>query len=81
MISNTIDHYRMIKQPGSGGMGVVYLAKDLRDGRQVALKLLPPELAGGKPPGGGWHQWMIQPLPVLPARAWRRSRSCAGFED
>ncbi len=39
------DRYRIERELGSGGMATVYLAEDLKHHRQVAIKVLRPELA------------------------------------
>src|SRR3954452_20650482 len=40
------DRYRIERELGRGGMAVVYLAQDLRDGGPVAVKVLRREITG-----------------------------------
>jgi tetratricopeptide (TPR) repeat protein len=44
------DHYRIERELGRGGMATVYLAEDLKHHRQVAIKVLAPELAAALGP-------------------------------
>ena len=45
MIGKMLTHYEITSLIGRGGMGEVYLAKDRRLGRDVAIKVLPVEFA------------------------------------
>ena len=46
LIGQTIGHYEIAKLIGAGGMGEVYVASDVRAGRNAALKLLPTRFTG-----------------------------------
>ena len=45
LVGRTVSHYQVLSLLGAGGMGEVYLARDSRLDRTVAVKILPGELA------------------------------------
>ena len=45
LTSALADRYGVERQLGEGGMATVYLARDVRHDRKVALKVLEPEVA------------------------------------
>ncbi|HMF81509.1 MAG TPA: protein kinase, partial [Candidatus Acidoferrum sp.] len=46
LVGQTFGHYKISKPIGSGGMGEVYLATDIKADRKAALKLLPMHFTG-----------------------------------
>src|ERR1051325_8857227 len=45
MIGNVVGNYKVVQKIGEGGMGAVYRGIDLMLEREVAIKVLRPELA------------------------------------
>jgi serine/threonine protein kinase len=48
VVGDRLGSYEILARIGEGGMGVVFRAADTRLGRAVALKILPPEMAGDR---------------------------------
>ncbi len=46
MVGKTLLHYEIKDSIGKGGMGEVFRAMDTKLSREVAIKILPAELAG-----------------------------------
>lgn len=44
MIGTTLNNYRILDKIGEGGQGAVYKAVDVKLGRTIVIKVLPPEL-------------------------------------
>ncbi|HKG81453.1 MAG TPA: protein kinase, partial [Pyrinomonadaceae bacterium] len=45
MLGKTLRNYRITDKLGVGGQGAVYKATDLKLGRPVVIKVIPPELS------------------------------------
>jgi serine/threonine-protein kinase len=50
------DRYRIKEKVGEGGMGMIYLAEDERLGKEVVVKMLPPDFAGKEDVGKRFAQ-------------------------
>jgi serine/threonine-protein kinase len=62
------DRYPIERELGSGGMATVYLARDIRHERPVAVKVLRPELAAALGPDR-FHREVEFADPQLPVHS------------
>jgi serine/threonine protein kinase len=68
-----LGHYEIVASLGAGGMGEVYRARDLRLGREVALKVLPADVAAD---AGRLARFEHEARVVASLNCSARSRTC-----
>ncbi len=56
MVGKVLAHYQILERIGKGGMGEVYRGRDTKLDRDVALKILPPELSGDPERAARFHR-------------------------
>lgn len=56
MVPEKVAHYQILRKLGQGGMGEVFLARDTKLGRDVAIKILSGELVSNPRFVGRFHQ-------------------------
>jgi len=59
-IGQTLSCYEIVATLGAGGMGEVYRARDTRLEREVAIEVLPEDLAGETLDGGHANLWVTR---------------------
>ena len=59
MIGNLVGHYKIVEKIGEGGMGAVFRGIDIMLEREVAIKMLRPELANQPEVVGMTFSWCL----------------------
>jgi len=80
MVGKTLLHYEITASIGKGGMGEVFRARDTKLGRDVAIKILPPDMSGDPEREARFQREARALEPLMTARAVHDDRAggCEG---